>query len=265
MKSFTEKIAKEIRQELIKMHQRGPHVGSALSVVDILVALYFKVMHISSFKDQNRDRFILSKGHAVSALYATLAKRGFFNKAFLKKYILKDSVLYGHPVRRTVPGIEASTGALGHGLSIGVGIALAAKHDNKKFKIYILMGDGECQEGSVWEGAIQASRLKLDNIIVIIDANNLQGYDIVGNIHPISLFRKEWRAFGWGVEEVNGHNIKEVTKVLKDAPFINGKPSLVIAHTIKCKGVATMENQLCSHYFSIPKDKVDEFIKDLEN
>lgn len=265
MKKTTEQIAKDIRKDIIRMHQRGPHVGSALSVVDILVVLYFEIMNIRSLKDPNRDRFILSKGQAISALYATLAKKGYFDKSLLKNYILKGSVLYGHPVIGSVPGIEASTGALGHGLPIGVGMALAAKGDNKKFKIYILMGDGECQEGSVWEGAIQASRLKLDNIIVIIDANNLQGYDIVENIHPVSLFKKEWQAFGWAVDEVNGHNLKEMKNVLKGAPFINGKPSLVIAHTVKCKGVAEMENQLCSHYFSIPKDKVEKFIKELEN
>lgn len=265
MKKSTEKIAKEIRKEIIKMHQRGPHVGSALSAVDILAVLYFDIMNIRSFKDPNRDRFILSKGHAVSALYATFLKKGYLDRNVLEKYICKGGVLYGHPVRGSIPGIEVSTGSLGHGLSVGIGIALAAKNDNKKFRIYILMGDGECQEGSVWEGAIQASRLKLDNIIVIIDANNLQGYDKVENIQPLSTFKRKWEAFGWGVKEVNGHNIAELKDVLEYTPFIKDKPSVIIAYTVKGKGVTEMENQLCWHYFSISKDKVGLFIKKLKN
>lgn len=262
-KKSSKQIAKEIRKVIIKMHQRGPHVASALSVVDILSVLYFDILKINSFKDPDRDRFILSKGHAVSALYATLMKKGFLDKSLPEKYIIKGSDFYGHPVRGAVTGIEASTGSLGHGLSIGIGMALAAKKDNRKYRVFVLMGDGECQEGSVWEGAIQASRLKLDNITVIIDANKLQGYDRVENIQPVSALKDKWEAFGWGATEVDGHSTVELKKVLKRVPFIVNKPSLIIAHTIKGKGVPEMEGQLGWHYFSVPKEKVELFIKGL--
>jgi len=263
MRKSTETIAKEIRKKVIKMHQKGPHIGSALSIVDILAVLYFDIMRIPSLNDPERDRFILSKGHAVSALYATLSQKGYFDKTLLERYICKGSVFYGHPVRGTVPGVEISSGSLGHGLCIGVGMALSAKRDRKKFRVYIVMGDGECQEGSVWEGAMHAARLKLDNIIVIIDANNLQGYDIVENIQPISTFKQKWSAFGWSVREVNGHSVTQLRNVLKRVPFVRNRPSVIIAHTVKCKGIPEMENKMGSHYCSIPEDKVDSFIDGL--
>jgi len=264
MKNHTENIAKQIRKRLIKMHQKGSHLGSALSVVDILAVLYFDIMNINSFDDPDRDRFILSKGHACSALYATLAKKGFFNEEILEQYLSNDGLLYGHPVKGSVPGIEASTGSLGHGLPIGIGMAYAAKTNNKKFKIYVVMGDGECQEGSVWEAAMLASRLKLDNIVAIIDANNLQGFDIVENIQPIKTFKAKWEAFGWYVTEIDGHNLKELKKTFKNIPFEKNIPSLIIAHTIKGKGIAEMENKLEWHYLSVPKEKVSKFMEELE-
>lgn len=264
MEHSTKDIAKEIRKTIIKMHQRGPHVGATLSAVDILAVLYFDIMHIPSPSDPDRDRFILSKGHAASALYATLAMKGFINEILLEQYLANNSILFGHPVKGTAPGIEASTGSLGHGLSIGIGMAWAAKNDRKKIKIYILMGDGECQEGSVWEAAILASRLKLDNIIAIIDANNLQGYEKVENIQPVNSLKKKWEAFGWKVGEVDGHNVNKLKRVLKNLPQNTGKPYILIAHTVKGKGIAEMENNLEWHYFSVPKNKVESFIKELD-
>lgn len=264
MKYKLKQIAKEIRRQVIMMHQKGPNVGAALSAVDILSVLYFDVMNISSPDEPMRDRFILSKGHAVSALYATLAKKGFMDEKRLRRYFKDASQLYGHPVRGSVPGIEVSTGSLGHGLPIGIGIAWAAKNDNKKFKTYILMGDGECQEGSVWEGAILAARLKLDNIVVIIDVNKLQGYDMVNNICPISTFKSKWSAFGWKAEEVDGHNFEKLKRVLRKAPLARNKPTVIIAHTIKGRGISEMENRLGWHYFSVPKEKINLFIKELE-
>ncbi len=264
MEHSTKDIAKEIRKRIIKMHQKGPHVSATLSAVDILAVLYFDIMHIPSPFDPDRDRFILSKGHAASALYATLTKKGFIDEILLEQYLANNSTLYGHPVRGTAPGIEASTGSLGHGLSIGIGMAWAAKNNRKKFKIYVLMGDGECQEGSVWEAAILASRLKLDNIIAIIDANNLQGYEKVDNIQPVSSLKKKWEAFGWKVGEVDGHNVNKLKRVLKNLPHNTGKPYILIAHTVKGKGIAEMENKLEWHYFSVPKDKIESFIEELD-
>lgn len=265
MKGVTEleDIAKGIRKKIIQMHQKGPHIGSSLSQVDILTVLYFKIMNINSPDNPERDRFILSKGHGVSALYAVLSKK-FSNEKIVESYLVDGGSLYGHPVIGTFGGIEASTGSLGHGLPIGIGLALSGKNDKKNYKIYVLMGDGECQEGSVWESAMCASRLCLDNLIAIIDANTLQGYERVDNIQPISTLKKKWEDFGWGVREVDGHNIEELINVFKEIPFYKDKPSLVLAHTIKGKGVSDLENKLESHYLSIPKEKVKLYIEKLE-
>ena len=259
-----EKISTEIRKRLVTMHQTGSHFGSAMSIVDILTVLYFKIMNIPSPDDPDRDRFILSKGHATSAWYTTLAKKGFFPEEILDTYLDDGGQLYGHPVRGGVPGVEASTGSLGHGINIGIGMALAAQNDGKDYKVYVLMGDGELQEGSVWEGAMLASRLKLDNLVAIIDANKLQGFDRVENIQPINTFQKKWEAFGWIVKEVDGHDHGELEATFHEVPFKSGCPSVVIAHTIKCKGVPEMENKFESHYLSVPKDKVEQYVKELD-
>jgi transketolase len=261
----TKKIATEIRKKLVWMHQTGPHFGSAMSIVDILAVLYFRIMNVKTSDDPKRDRLILSKGHAVSAWYVTLAKKGFFDEALLDKYLADGGKLYGHPVRGSVPGIEASTGSLGHGLAIGAGMALAAKNDGKDYRIFVLMGDGELQEGSVWEAAMTASRLRLDNLIAVIDANNLQGFDRVENIQPVSTFRSKWEVFGWEVREVNGHDHDELEAVLGKVPFQEHKPSLVIARTVKGKGVEEMEGKFECHYFSVPKDKVESYLRELES
>jgi transketolase len=260
----TAEISREIRQRLVRMHQKGSHFGSAMSIVDILTVLYFRVMEISSPDDPGRDRFILSKGHAASAWYTTLARKGFFDEQILDTYLKDGGQLYGHPVRGGVPGVEASTGSLGHGINIGAGMALAGKNDGKDYRVYVLMGDGEIQEGSVWEGAILAARLKLDNLVAIVDANNLQGFDRVENIQPISTFQKKWKAFDWGVREVDGHDHKELERAFRDVPFTPGVPSVVIARTTKCKGVKEMEGCFESHYLSVPKDKVECYCRDLE-
>lgn len=248
----------------MRMHQQGSHFGSAMSIVDILTVLYFRVMEIAAPDDPDRDRFILSKGHATSAWYSTLAKKGFFPEVVLETYLKNGGQLYGHPVKGGVPGLETSTGSLGHGINIGAGMALAGKLDGKNYRVYVLMGDGEIQEGSVWEGAILAARLKLDNLVAIVDANNLQGFDRVENIQPIPTFRKKWEAFGWGVKEVDGHNHDELESAFRSAPFQLGSPSVVIAHTIKCKGVREMEDCFESHYLSVPKDKVESYCRGLD-
>lgn len=257
-------IAVKIRKSIIRMHRIGPNVGSALSCVDVLTALYFDAMHIDSVDDPDRDRFILSKGHAVSALYAALAGKGFLDEGLLDQYMRDGGTLFGHPVRGAVPGVEVSTGSLGHGLPIALGMALAAKNDGKTYRVFVLMGDGECQEGSVWEGAIAAARLQLDNITVIIDANNLQGYERVENIMSLSSLSKIWRAFGWGVVETDGHDIDALKEVFSGLPLVQGSPSVVVARTVKGKGISEMEDALGWHYFSVPEDKVDDYQDELE-
>lgn len=265
MENKLKNITKKIRKKMLKMHQKGPHIGPALSIVDILTVLYFDIMNISSPTDPDRDRFVLSKGHSVSALYTVLAEKDFINQEMLDTYLDNDSPLIGHPARSIIPGIEASTGSLGHGLPIGIGMALAAKNDRKEHKIYVLVGDGECQEGSIWEAAMLAPRLKLDNITVIIDANNLQGYDIVENIQPISTFKAKWEAFGWSVKEVDGNNVLHLREILSTKPFEQGKPSVIIAKTRKGAGIPSMENDLKWHYFLVPKDKLNTLTEEIDN
>jgi len=255
--------ATDIRKCLVKMHCTGSHFGSAMSIADILTVLYFKILNIPDPEDPARDRFILSKGHAASCWYATLAARGFVDQTVLNGYLSDGGSLYGHPVRGSLPGIEASTGSLGHGLALGAGMALAAKNDGASWRVFVLMGDGETQEGSVWEAAMLSARLRLDNLVAVIDANNLQGFDRVENVQPIETFRPKWEAFGWAVREANGHDHRALEDALLDVPFEEGKPSILIAHTTKGKGVSDMEDRFESHYLSVPKDKVDTYIEEL--
>lgn len=218
----------------------GSHIGCSLDIVEILVALYFKVLNINPKKPFwiERDKFILSKGHA--ALYVTLANRGFFPEAKLKQYCQDGSRLAAHVTLGSLPGIEATSGSLGHGLSIGAGMALAAKHKNLKSNIYVLTGDGECMEGSVWEAALFSSHHKLDNLIMIIDNNDLITLGHIKETLSIYPLDKKLESFGWLVVTVDGHNIDKIARALK-TPH-KGKPLAVIAHTIKGKGVSFMEN-----------------------
>jgi transketolase len=209
--------------------------------------------------------FRSSKGHAVSAWYAVLARKGFCPEELLEKYSADGGPLYGHPVRGAVNGIEASTGSLGHGLPIGTGMAWAAQSGGKGVRVFVLMGDGEVQEGSVWEAAILAARLKLDNLVAIVDANNLQGFDRVENIQPIRTLPGKFSAFGWGVREVDGHDHDGLERIFADLPFEKGKPSAVIAHTVKGKGISEMEGRFECHYLSIPRDKVESYLKELDD
>ena len=260
-------LAKDIRKKLLFMHCKAgtSHIGSAFSIVEILIMLYFRILKINPMRPKNpdRDRFILSKGHAVSAWYVTLAKRGFFDEEVLDKYCIDGGILSGHPDRFSMPGIEASTGSLGHGLSIGVGLAFAGKKDRKNYRVFVLMSDGECEEGSVWEAAISASRLRLDNLIGIIDANKLQAYEKTDNIQPISSLKGKFENFGWSVKETDGHNFKKLEQVFTNIPIKKGKPTMIIAHTIKGKGIPIMENKLEWHYKSPKKNQLKDFIEEL--
>lgn len=262
------RLAVEIRRDIVEMFASSAvsHIGSALSIVEILTALYFHVLRVSPEKTQfrSRDRFILSKGHACAALYATLAHRGFFDRGLLKTYCSEGSELPGHVTLHTVPGVEVTTGSLGHGLSIGAGMSLASKHDGLDCRVFVLLSDGECDEGSTWEAALFASHQKLDNMVAIVDYNKLQSFGRVREVLELEPFADKWRAFGWGVREVDGHDLSEIIRVLEDTPFERNKPSAIIAHTVKGKGVSFMEDKLEWHYKSPTPEQAGMALKELQ-
>lgn len=246
------KKAGEIRKSVLKTicQGGGGHIPASLSIVEILTVLYNGVLKVNPKdpKDPERDRFILSKGHAGVSLYAVLADKGFFDKKHLDAFGRRGSILGGHPDMHKVPGVEASTGALGHGFPFGVGIALAGKMDKKDYRVFVLVGDGECQEGSVWEAALFAPQHRLDNLTVIIDYNKLQAMDRLDEIISLDPLADKWKAFGWAVREVGGHDIDKLRNIFKSVPFERGKPNLIIAHTVKGKGLSFMENIPIWHF-----------------
>ena len=245
---------------------KSGHPGGSLSCVDILAVLYKKILNVPVEWDKspnfkNRDKFVLSKGHASPALYAILANCGFFSKDLLMGFRMLGSKLQGHPSSRTkLPGIEVSTGSLGQGLSIAIGLALANRLDKLKSKVFVLMGDGEMQEGSVWEGLMNASHHKLNNLVVIVDKNNLQIDGDVREIKSLEPLDEKLKAFGFEVSEIDGHNYDEIEKALSEAKK-SDKLCAIIAHTIKGKGVSFMENN-ASWHGKAPKD--EELNKALE-
>lgn len=247
-----EDIAKRIRKKIILMcfHAGGGHIAPAYSSVEILVTLYFKIMNFdkNNYKTDQRDRFVLSKGHACAALYAILAEKGILDENSLSLFCQKDGILGGHPEAHLVPGVEVSTGSLGHGLSFGAGMAMAGKLDKKGYRVFTLLSDGECQEGSVWEAAMFASHHKLDNLIAIIDHNKYQSLGRVDEILSLNPFADKWKSFGWEVKEVNGHSLSEIASALERIPICRNKPGVLIAHTTKGKGVSFMENVPIWHY-----------------
>lgn len=244
--------AKGIRRSILKMICKGGggHIPASLSIAEILVVLYDTTLNIDpkNPKDPDRDRFILSKGHAGPALYAMLADKGFFDKRHLDTFGRRGTILGGHPDMHKVPGVEASTGALGHGLPFGVGAALAGKMDKKDYRVFVLLGDGECQEGSVWEAALFAPQHGLDNLTVIIDYNKLQAMDRLDRIVALEPLADKWKAFGWEVREADGHDIGQLEDVFTKIPFLKSKPNLIIAHTVKGKGISFMENVPIWHF-----------------
>ena len=246
-----EEIAKDIRKKIYRIAHfaGGGHMGAAFSMADIISVLYFDdVLKYDAARPnwKERDKFILSKGHACYALYATLAKAGFFPEEELWHVGRPGSEFGGHPKMHDIPGVEASTGALGHGLSFAIGVACADKADGKSSHVYVVLGDGECQEGSVWEGALSAPTLELDNLTVIVDHNKLQAMDDLENIVHMKPFADKWKAFGWNVMEIDGHNYEEIKKSLLARQ--DGKPTLVVANTVKGKGVSFMEGVPIWHY-----------------
>lgn len=244
-----QKQALKIRKHVVTSiyHAGSGHPGGSLSITDILTCLYFHEMRYDPHNPawEDRDRLVLSKGHSAPALYAALAEAGYFDAAHLKKLRKINHFLQGHP-SIGVPGVEISTGSLGQGLSIGIGIALAGKLDKKDYHVYVILGDGELDEGQVWEAAASASHYKLDNLIAILDRNGLQidgPTEEIMTLEPIPL---RWRAFGWNVIEIDGHDIEEILQAFRDAKK-SKKPTMIIAHTIKGKGISFMEGTLSFH------------------
>jgi transketolase len=258
-------ISRLSRLDIIRMLTLShcSHVGSALSVIDILTVLYNCCVDTQLIKNKSplRDYIILSKGHAAPALYAALAHANIISHDILNSYFKNGGVLSGHPIKDSLPGIEASTGSLGHGLPLGVGLALAAKNDKRPNKIYVVMGDGECQEGSVWEALMLASRYSLNNIIIIVDHNNLQGFGRSSNMVTGTLEEK-FSAFGCNTVSINGHNYKELLDSLMYYK-LQEKPYAIIAHTIKGHGISFIQDKLEWHYKSFNQEEYQIARKEL--
>lgn len=249
---------------VVKQANAG-HTGGSLSCVDILNVLYNHVMRVTpeTFKSPDRDRYIQSKGHSVEALYVVLSDRGFFSGEDLKTYHTYGSDLIGHPTRK-VNGIEQNTGALGHGLSLAVGTALAGKKDGKSYRVFTLLGDGELTEGSNWEAMMAAAHYKLDNLVVIIDRNTLQITGRTEKVMALESLKDKFRSFGFSVRTVDGHNIEELVALFADLPFETEKPNLVIAKTIKGRGISFIEDQAGWHH-RVPSDlEYEEALLELE-
>ncbi|WP_320128884.1 transketolase [uncultured Sphaerochaeta sp.] len=250
--------AMETRKTLLKMiyNAKTGHTGGSLSSADIMTALFFDILNIDAKNPEwdGRDRFILSKGHCIEGYLAVLAEKGFIEKEELRTFSQYESRLIGHPNNK-IPGIEMNTGALGHGLSIGVGMALGLKKDHKSNKVYVLMGDGEQEEGSIWEAAMAGANYHLDNLIGIVDRNHLQISGKTEDVMNLEPLASRWSAFGWSVREIDGNDMEEIIRVFHEIPFEKGKPSLVLANTIKGKGVSEMENIARWHH-GVPDEKL---------
>lgn len=260
--------ARAIRRHIIEMVGKAGsgHPGGSLSSSDILATLYFGGFLRLKPEDPlwpERDRFILSKGHAAPALYAALAERGFFGKDVLLTLREFGSILQGHPDCRKTPGVEVSTGSLGQGLSMGVGMALAGKLDGKGYRVWVLLGDGECQEGQVWEAAMAASHYRLDNLTAIVDHNHLQIDGRIEEVMSPEPIAQKFSAFGWEVFEANGHDIQNLVNVFRKAATVRGKPSAVIADTVKGRGVSFMENQKEWHGKAPKGEELERALKEL--
>ncbi len=262
----SKELAWKIRRHGIEMTHisNGSHIGSVLSIADIVGVLYNDVMNIypDDPKNDKRDRFILSKGHAGAAVYAVLAEKGFFDVEQLKTHYADGSILSGHVSHKNVPGVEFSTGSLGHGVCAAAGMTMAAKLDKKSHRIFAITGDGECDEGSVWEMALFANHFRLSNLTVIVDHNKIQSLDRCENTLELLDLAAKWRAFGWNVIEIDGHNHDEIRKALLSKDEI--KPTCIIANTVKGKGISFMEDTVLWHYRAPQGEDYDNAVKELE-
>ena len=263
-------LAKNIRKNILfaayNAGASSAHIGGALSVSDIIAVLFGSIAKIDSKNplDKNRDRIILSKGHACLALYAVLVEKGFITKEELRSFEKSGSFLLGHPVINKQKGIEFSTGSLGMGLSLGIGVAISGKKRKLNFKTYVILGDGECNEGSVWEGAMLASHLKLNNLVVIIDRNNFQQTGRSEDILNLGNLVEKWKSFGWDTREVDGHNFSEIQSLLQSGDN-NIKPRAIVAKTIKGKGLSFAENNNEWHHKVLTKKNYEIALSEIEN
>lgn len=263
-----QRIAKNIRRGIIDEVYSGQsgHPGGSLSIADIISVLYFYEMNIDSQnpKDENRDRLVLSKGHCAPALYSALANRGYFDAKELKTLRNIESRLQGHPDMNKVPGVDMTTGSLGQGLSAANGMAIAGKLDNKDYRVYCIMGDGEIEEGQVWEAAMASGKYKLDNLCVIVDNNNLQIDGTIEEVMSSYPIDDKFKSFGFQVINIDGHNIQEIIDAFDVAKNVKDKPTCIIAKTIKGKGVSFMENKVEWHGKAPDKEQYEQAIKELE-
>jgi transketolase len=261
-------LANRIRRHAIEMTHRGgsSHVGSVLSIADILAVLYGHTMTLfpAEPRHPDRDRFILSKGHAGAGVYAALAETGFLDKELLVQHYQNGSIFSGHVSHKAVPGVEMSTGSLGHGLGVGTGMALAAKKSKAGHRVFVLLSDGECDEGSNWEAIMFAAHHQLDNLVATIDYNKIQSLGSVASTLGLEPFADKWRAFGWNVIEVDGHDHSALAAAYADADALTGKPTVVICHTTKGKGVSFMEDSVLWHYRSPQGDEYKMALAELE-
>ena len=265
--SFLKEKAKEIRRSIVSMitEAKSGHPGGSLSATDILTALYFSEMNVdpANPKMEGRDRFVLSKGHAAPAIYATLAEKGYFSKDELMTLRKFGSRLQGHPDMKKLPGIEISTGSLGQGLSVANGMALNAKMFNENYRTYVILGDGEVQEGQIWEAAMTAAHYKLNNLCAFLDNNNLQIDGNVSEIMGVEPLDKKWEAFGWNVIKIDGHDFEQILSALDKARECKDKPTMVIAKTIKGKGVSFMENVCGFHGVAPTLEELERALAEL--
>ena len=256
--SLTE-VARRLRRHIVHMAANSPgaHVGGSMSVVEILTVLYFGgVLRIDAGTPgaPDRDRLIFSKGHSSAAYYAALAEAGFFPVKELATYKRSGTRLAGHP-HTGVPGVELATGSLGHGLPVGVGLAIGARHERSPGRVFVILGDGECQEGSVWEAAMAAAHYRLDNLVAVVDRNGIQEDGPTEEIMALEPFADKWRSFGWAVEEIDGHDLGQVNAALHAIPAREGSPTVVIANTVKGRGVSFAENTNAWHYGKLTEDQ----------
>jgi transketolase len=264
----TQELARRVRIHALRMTSRGgsSHVGAAFSIADLLAVLYRGIMRHNPAEPRwpGRDRFILSKGHAGAAVYATLAECGYFPTADLERHYQDGSVFSGHVSHKGVPGVELSTGSLGHGLGVGVGMAKALKLAANPARVFVLLSDGECDEGTIWEAALFAQHHALDNLVAIIDYNKIQSLAPVAETLALEPFRQKWENFNWAVVEADGHDHEAIARVLGTLPAQPGRPTVLVAHTTKGKGVSFMENTVLWHYRTARGEEFERALRELE-
>jgi transketolase len=263
-----QEIAKRVRREIVTMigEAKSGHPGGSLSATEILTTLYFNVMRHDPANPSwaDRDHFILSKGHAAPVLYCMLAETGYTPLDQLKTLRKLGSIYQGHPDKRFIPALEASTGSLGVGLSVGLGYALAARLDGRPSRTYVVLGDGEIQEGQIWEAAMFGAYHKVDNLVAIVDYNKIQSFGTVKEVLDLEPLGEKWRAFGWGVREIDGHDLNAIEQAYAAVPFVPGRPSCIVAHTIKGKGVSYMEGKLLWHYRAPRGEDLETALREID-